>query len=68
MKYELKPCPFCGGLAEREMLGTIDAYSDYMVIACQVCPAKICESDEKSSVHAWNRRVPAAQPAQKQGE
>ena len=48
---ELKPCPFCGGVATQ--------YKGdwYFIIDCVDCHARIKCPDEKSAVDNWNMRV-----------
>lgn len=54
-EYKLKPCPFCGGEAEINMI-----YGTYFV-GCSNCHAGIIPIYEEMSldkkVEEWNRRV-----------
>lgn len=51
---ELKPCPFCGGGAEIERMGTSRVSC---IVACTYCGARVESSDEgEHSGSAWNRR------------
>ena len=51
-KQELLPCPFCGGSAEVERLGT---YRASMIIMCSVCGANVRASIRLSD-SIWNDR------------
>jgi Lar family restriction alleviation protein len=52
MKYNLKPCPFCGGPAEMversftSILGLVKAYS----IHCESCYVSTSEIDESDDI------------------
>lgn len=56
MTEELKPCPFCGGVAyiadSNEVLG-------FFVVKCLDCPARFSQHFEsmKEAAEMWNRRV-----------
>lgn len=63
MPDKLKPCPFCGGLAEIE---TFANPKTMVSVKCQNCPAEIggwhfCNGDKNVNIAAvttaWNRRV-----------
>ena len=53
----LKPCPFCGGEAEKCNLTKFDI-NDRCWVECKECgvSAKIYDS-EQEAIEAWNRRV-----------
>jgi Lar family restriction alleviation protein len=60
MSDELKPCPFCGGEAERF---TITAEAEVSniggdVIACKKCEAstRVFFGEKEGIVNAWNAR------------
>ena len=59
---ELKPCPFCGGMAhiahnaKRKIYGK-DEYRTGVAIYCGVCEARMFYISEKLAIEAWNRRV-----------
>lgn len=58
MNEELKPCPFCGGLAIR--LLDVDDYTSesYNAIKCKICGARTKYFDELyTALEAWNRRA-----------
>lgn len=52
LRYELLPCPFCGGKAEEEL--TVTEYA----ITCASCPARMVVDAAKEliAVDQWNRR------------
>lgn len=55
---ELKPCPFCGGIASWCTVGTDDGL--VAVVGCDECPASIdCDGEYalESAVDLWNKRV-----------
>ena len=58
MSEKLKPCPFCGGEAQRFSLGIGTA--ERVRIDCRGCHLKLSEwfSPEDVAVAAWNRRAP----------
>lgn len=53
MNDKLKPCPFCQGEAELDMLVSI--------ISCKKCYVQIGDIDytEEKAIKAWNKREPA---------
>lgn len=53
-KGELKPCPFCGGVAELDSMRL-----DYFRIRCANCDAQTSfrHQTERTAVNAWNRRA-----------
>lgn len=59
-KFELKPCPFCGGKAE-----LIKGYNppvhavgvDPYIVKCSCCDAKIIGSVKFRAIKAWNQRT-----------
>ena len=55
MNDELKPCPFCGGLARIEAVH--HRYSDTFNVCCEECGAEIVMFEEQEAVGAWNRRT-----------
>ena len=57
MNEELKPCPFCGGKAERkEGRMLLDSYN-YWYIECECCHTKsMGYRVPKEAIKAWNRR------------
>ena len=67
MTEELKPCPFCGNPGE------VVEWRDTWIARCEDVDGECCFQSngwkaEHFAIAAWNRRAPAAQPAQKQGE
>lgn len=63
MNNELKPCPFCGGLAEVHDCAEIDGkaqliFSGKFGVHCKQCHvATIPYPDEAEAVAVWNSRV-----------
>lgn len=59
---ELKPCPFCGGMAhidynaKRKIYGK-DEYRTGVAIYCGVCEARMFYVSEELAIKAWNRRT-----------
>ena len=52
MKINLKPCPFCGGVAE-VFIGDIVSG-----VNCSECKAEMWTSDAaEEAIEAWNRRI-----------
>jgi len=53
---ELKPCPFCGGIAK---LGIHKGGKDdnYYLVMCTHCFGRIVGDTEEEAVAAWNKRV-----------
>jgi hypothetical protein len=49
----LKPCPFCGGVANVEREGTSRCSC---IVACENCGCRL-ESNEHGAGYDWNRRV-----------
>jgi len=57
---ELKPCPFCNGVAG------IDAPNGSRkdrLVFCKSCFASICEDSTPDAIAAWNRRHPSGAAA-----
>jgi Lar family restriction alleviation protein len=53
---DLKPCPFCGGEAEMQYIGTC---CPLYFISCKECGCKQATSISKEAViEAWNTRKP----------
>lgn len=53
MRYELKPCPFCGGKAEFRSGSSTTPY-----IRCKECGGRTKSSRNSANlVAAWNRRA-----------
>lgn len=61
-EYNLKPCPFCGGIAQ--VMHYRNAVNEYSYVKCTVCEcgtanvivaAYHCSDD--LAVEAWNKRV-----------
>lgn len=51
----LKPCPFCGGEAEFESLGT---RRQSCIVVCTDCGCRHESSDEnENNGRSWNRRI-----------
>lgn len=55
----LKPCPFCGGKAEHDLIETFSTDSSYYVIKCVDCGAKVDADDELTpeAIAVWNKRI-----------
>jgi Lar family restriction alleviation protein len=53
---ELKPCPFCGGIAK---LGHYEGgkYDTYYLVMCINCFSRTVGDSENEAVNTWNRRV-----------
>jgi Lar family restriction alleviation protein len=55
---QLKPCPFCGGEAEIEKIGTA---RQSMIIVCTDCGCRVESGDvfnlTRPENYKWNRRV-----------
>lgn len=53
MNFELKPCPFCGGM------NLYYAAGRYSAVECSDCGAKVVGAfrTEEEAAEAWNRRV-----------
>lgn len=62
-KPELKPCPFCGGEAERKEDTACMGHGDfctYQIIQCKECGARVTGGyygENDNTVEKWNRRV-----------
>ena len=55
---ELKPCPFCGGLPEKKVVGT--TFRPFVVVKCTRCGAgtkAFKEYQDEIAIEAWNRRA-----------
>ena len=53
----LKPCPFCGGVAELKTWRNEHFDTDPAFVVCLVCGAKThTRENPKSAVSAWNIR------------
>lgn len=59
MKNDLKPCPFCGGVAAMWNRGNMNVYKTYRAccMKCHVAQADGIYYSEKDAVTAWNKRV-----------
>ena len=56
----LKPCPFCGGSASFERVGTGRVSA---IVSCDDCGARVESGDTgESSGASWNRRVDPSPP------
>lgn len=56
---ELKPCPFCGGEAEKDTwveCNSCDSNCD--TVSCSECGARVCRNIESNATELWMRRVP----------
>ena len=62
-KPELKPCPFCGGEAERKEDTACMGHGDfctYKIIQCKECGARVTGGyygEKDDTEEKWNRRV-----------
>lgn len=57
---ELKPCPFCGGKADFERMGTS---RQSCIVECESCGVRHESSDEYGrSGQSWNERQPTRAP------
>lgn len=58
---ELKPCPFCGGEAERETFKHAYGHTMYYVQCsnkkCAVSPITSAYKAKGADIRAWNRRT-----------
>ena len=65
----LLPCPFCGGEAEVERIGTNRVSS---MVACTNCGARVEANETFDTGDAWNRRTteraPSASPDTREGQ
>lgn len=62
MSEELKPCPFCGGLAHiaynaKRKLYKKEEWIDGVRIYCGGCEAQMFYRSEKLAIESWNRRT-----------
>lgn len=59
---ELKPCPFCGGMAEI-LITSKNRIEEQKrgrahLVRCKICRASsVAEFDEDKTVERWNRRI-----------
>jgi len=57
---ELKPCPFCGGIAELRSFG-VNTLKEYWVSCyehtCKINPQTGCYKTAEEAIAAWNRRA-----------
>lgn len=60
---ELKPCPFCGGIAETYESEAYNLKTEKeegpvrFFVMCKDCTALVCGLSKKVAVERWNRRV-----------
>ena len=59
----LKPCPFCGGVADSDNYYVGEKEKWYWIIFCLQCGANMNEEMSgdiclKHGIDAWNKRVP----------
>lgn len=52
---ELKPCPFCGGEAEEEIIPVEDYKTEVCIIQCK-CGCCVSKIGKNETEEAWNRR------------
>lgn len=52
---ELKPCPFCGGVAKFVRMGS---HKQSCIVACQGCGCRLETGEVWSCGQAWNARHP----------
>ena len=53
---ELKPCPFCGGEAEEEIIPVEDYKTEVCIIQCK-CGCCVSKIGKNETEEAWNRRA-----------
>ena len=54
--YKLKPCPFCGGIAQENSNGGCNSFT----VFCRECGAKIVDhygTNNSEVIKQWNRRT-----------
>ena len=61
MQNELKPCPFCGGMAHIEKY--MQPKEEYRIM-CMDCPTRFgryAGLNKKEAIKAWNERIDNAE-------
>ena len=55
---ELKPCPFCGGAAEKKTWNAPGRSTAFVVACCSECGAMTWPyGDARNAILRWNRRT-----------
>ena len=59
MSNELKPCPFCGAIAQIENRTEYDVgYETYDIVCCTLCDGEMNNtSGREDTISAWNERT-----------
>ena len=61
MNKELKPCPFCGGKANKGHWNGNKRYDSYYIVMCTHCFARTVGETVEEAIAVWNKRSPVGQ-------